>query len=346
MLTTTNDEELRRNERLLNLKELDLEIKQRELDLALHLKDLEERESALLARKNAIAAELRHELALELERVRIHEESIKARHNALEFHVDKREKALAKRELVLSEREWTLRAKEDDPKGVMAQVFSALEPESPVFRCSQASTLARDATTASTLDEGTQAAETRTRVNSAKRERGEILNPAGVDFEQVTQSTDKSRSLVTRGVQQDLADLINKADDLRGHLSAIRLSAELNHVTMLVDEAVHDVIELHARNARGAFEQECLVNQAQVQFGASAERLLTKVADNRPETNVHQIAFAAVDHRVTKSNSKSIHNIMSSGDPAIRALQLEAQSERLKERIRDFENGRILTDDH
>ena len=51
MHTTTNDEELRRNERLLNLKELDLEIKQRELDLALHLKDLEERESALLARK-------------------------------------------------------------------------------------------------------------------------------------------------------------------------------------------------------------------------------------------------------------------------------------------------------
>ena len=344
MHTTTNDEELRRNERLLNLKELDLEIKQRELDLALHLKDLEERESALLARKNAIAAELRHELALELERVRIHEESIKARHDALEFHVNKREKALAKRELVLSEREWALRAKEDEPKGVMAQVFSALEPERPVFRCSEASTFARDATTASTLEEGTQAAETRTRANSAKRERGEILNPAGVTFEQVTQSTDNSRSFVTRGVQQDLADLINKADDLRGHLSAIRLSADLNHVTMLVDEAVHDVIELHARNGRGAIEQECLVNRAQMQFGAIAD--LTKIADNRPDTNVHQIAFAAVDHRVTKSISKSIHDIMLSRDPAIRALQLEAQSERLKERIRDFENGRIWTDDH
>ena len=344
MHTTTNDEELRRNERLLNLKELDLEIKQRELDLALHLKDLEERESALLARKNAIAAELRHELALELERVRIHEESIKARHDALEFHVNKREKALAKRELVLSEREWTLRAKEDEPKGVMAQVFSALEPERPVFRCSEASTFARDATTASTLEEGTQAAETRTRANSAKRERGEILNPAGVTFEQVTQSTDNSRSFVTRGVQQDLADLINKADDLRGHLSAIRLSADLNHVTMLVDEAVHDVIELHARNGRGAIEQECHVNRAQMQFGAIAD--LTKIADNRPDTNVHQIAFAAVDHRVTKSISKSIHDIMLSRDPAIRALQLEAQSERLKERIRDFENGRIWTDDH
>ncbi len=344
MHTTTNDEELRRNERLLNLKELDLEIKQRELDLALHLKDLEERESALLARKNAIAAELRHELALELERVRIHEESIKARHDALEFHVNKREKALAKRELVLSEREWALRAKEDEPKGVMAQVFSALEPERPVFRCSEASTFARDATTASTLEEGTQAAETRTRANSAKRERGEILNPAGVTFEQVTQSTDNSRSFVTRGVQQDLADLINKADDLRGHLSAIRLSADLNHVTMLVDEAVHDVIELHARNGRGAIEQGCHVNRAQMQFGAIAD--LTKIADNRPDTNVHQIAFAAVDHRVTKSISKSIHDIMLSRDPAIRALQLEAQSERLKERIRDFENGRIWTDDH
>ena len=84
MLSITDDEELHRNERLLNLKELDLEIKQRELDLALHLKDLEKRESALIARKNAIAAELTHELALELERVRTHETSIIARHDVLE----------------------------------------------------------------------------------------------------------------------------------------------------------------------------------------------------------------------------------------------------------------------
>lgn len=45
------DDVVNRNERLLNLRELDLEIKQRELDLALHLNDLEERESALMKRK-------------------------------------------------------------------------------------------------------------------------------------------------------------------------------------------------------------------------------------------------------------------------------------------------------
>lgn len=45
------DDVVNRNERLLNLRELDLEIKQRELDLALHLNDLEERESALMKEK-------------------------------------------------------------------------------------------------------------------------------------------------------------------------------------------------------------------------------------------------------------------------------------------------------
>ena len=45
MESATDDELIRRNERLLNLRELDLEIKQRELDLALHLNDLQEREA-------------------------------------------------------------------------------------------------------------------------------------------------------------------------------------------------------------------------------------------------------------------------------------------------------------
>ena len=78
------DDVVNRNERLLNLRELDLEIKQRELDLALHLNDLEERESALMKRKTAISSELEYELALELARVESHEKEMRARHDALE----------------------------------------------------------------------------------------------------------------------------------------------------------------------------------------------------------------------------------------------------------------------
>ena len=127
VLELEQDDELTRNERLLNLRELDCEIKERELALAEHLKDLEEREAALNQRKKDIAAELQYELAVELDKVRQHEEEVRARKAALEAECQAREDALKKREILIAEREWVLRAQEDRPKGVMGQVFANLE---------------------------------------------------------------------------------------------------------------------------------------------------------------------------------------------------------------------------
>ena len=79
VLELPDDDELSRNERLLNLREIDCEIKERELALAEHLKDLEAREAALNQRKKDIAAELQYELAMELEKVTKHEAEVLAR---------------------------------------------------------------------------------------------------------------------------------------------------------------------------------------------------------------------------------------------------------------------------
>ena len=336
MLSITDDEELHRNERLLNLKELDLEIKQRELDLALHLKDLEKRESALIARKNAIAAELTHELARELERVRTHETSIIARHDVLECLMEKREKALAKRELTLSEREWTLRANEDEPKGVMAKVFSALETDSPRLSSFRAPSGAQCDTEASTFEEGTRVVETGMRVNSKL---------SGVDFRRVTNS---NSGLETHRKDKDLNDFKSRADDLRGHLSVIRLNADLNQVTVLVDEAVRNVVELHARNGQRTVERETFLKRQESQIGASAECLPSEFSDSMPlDTNCQPIASDDHhDYREINSNLNSINNMILSADPVIRALQLEAHSEKLKVTIRDFEMGRNVQDIH
>ena len=127
VLEHVDEDDLTRNERLLNLRELDCEIKERELKLAEHLKDLELREAAVTQRKRDIAAELQYELGLELEKVRAHEEEVRRRRDALDAEVKQREDALARREILVAEREWTLKAKEDAPKGVMGKVFENLE---------------------------------------------------------------------------------------------------------------------------------------------------------------------------------------------------------------------------
>ena len=124
VLEHVDEDDLTRNERLLNLRELDCEIKERELKLAEHLKDLELREAAVTQRKRDIAAELQYELGLELEKVRAHEEEVRRRRDALDAEVKQREDALqARREILIAEREWTLKAKEDAPKGVLGEVF-------------------------------------------------------------------------------------------------------------------------------------------------------------------------------------------------------------------------------
>ena len=127
VLEHVDEDDLTRNERLLNLRELDCEIKERELKLAEHLKDLEIREAAVTQRKRDIAAELQYELGLELEKVRAHEEEVRRRRDALDAEVKQREDALARREILVAEREWILKAKEDAPKGVMGKVFENLD---------------------------------------------------------------------------------------------------------------------------------------------------------------------------------------------------------------------------
>ena len=122
-----DEDDLTRNDRLLNLRELDCEIKERELKLAEHLKDLEMREAAVTQRKRDIAAELQYELGLELEKVRAHEELVVKRKELLELEVSRREQMLARREILVAEREWILRAKEDSPKGFMGAVFANLD---------------------------------------------------------------------------------------------------------------------------------------------------------------------------------------------------------------------------
>ena len=250
--------------------------------------------------------------------------------------MEKREKALAKRELTLSEREWTLRANEDEPKGVMAKVFSALETDSPRLSSFRAPSGVQCDTEASTFEEGTRVVETGMRVNSKL---------SGVDFRRVTNS---NSGLETHRKDKDLNDLKSRADDLRGHLSVIRLNADLNQATVLVDEAVRNVVELHARNGQRTVERETFLKRQESQIGASAECLPSEFSDSMPlDTNCQPIASDDHhDYREINSNLNSINNMILSADPVIRALQLEAHSEKLKVTIRDFEMGRNVQDIH
>jgi hypothetical protein len=168
---------------------------------------------------------------------------------------------------------------------------------------------------------------------------------SGVDFRRVTNS---NSGLETHRKDKDLNDLKSKADDLRGHLSVIRLNADLNQVTVLVDEAVRNVVELHARNGQRTVERETFLKRQESQIGASAECLPSEFSDSMPlDTNCQPIASDDHhDYREINSNLNSINNMILSADPVIRALQLEAHSEKLKVTIRDFEMGRNVQDIH
>jgi len=317
------DDVVNRNERLLNLRELDLEIKQRELDLALHLNDLEERESALMKRKTAISSELEYELALELARVESHEKEMRARHDALEVEFSKREEALAKRELIISEREWTLRAKEDEPKGEMAKVYGALNLNSSE-RYFDSITKAEPPSRISGLGGGGSIA-TRDRMAAH-----ESRKPAGVknDLESRIEQHD---ALLTNDnsfykapqTDSELADLAAKANDLRRHLAAARLSADLNRVKKLVDETANGVMSLDVR---------CEQNESRI--GADHSTLLEAASIFSTEEKEAKIS-TSLDSSFKQSKAAS--GALLSADPVIRALQLEAQAEKLKSRIRHYE---------
>lgn len=324
MESATDDELIRRNERLLNLRELDLEIKQRELDLALHLNDLQEREAALMRRKTTIGAELQYELALELARVEMHENEIRARHDALEVELRKREEALAKRELNISEREWTLRAKEDQPKGEMAKVYGALNLRSsdrPV-----------DRVTAAGLKSGISAvvcASTSTPENSASESReqaraGYLSGLRGND--EVDNYVLADGSLIHKAPQldSDLTDLVAKADDLRRHLAAARLSADLDRVMKMIDETVSNVMELNVKHEQNEFHVEADRDHEML---LEASVVHSTVAEAPVSTEVGS-AFKEI---------KATPEVMLSADPTIRILQLEAQAERLKTKIRNYD---------
>lgn len=115
-----------------------------------------------------------------------------------------------------------------------------------------------------------------------------------------------------------------------------------------MDEAVRNVVELHARNGQRTVERETFLKRQESQIGASAECLPSEFSDSMPlDTNCQPIASDDHhDYREINSNLNSINNMILSADPVMRALQLEAHSEKLKVTIRDFEMGRNVQDIH
>lgn len=279
VLELPDDDELSRNERLLNLREIDCEIKERELALAEHLKDLEAREAALNQRKKDIAAELQYELAMELEKVTKHEAEVLARRDALEAEVKTREDALARREILIAEREWTLRAKEDRPKGVMGEVFANLEAlgkendknvQTNRTHLDNTSTSAMPLFVENQLFVGSVAEETawlNARIDEMQKRLAVINPPAPVRLP-------RPPNLRPRRHQHkdpELRVLADQAEDLRQHLHAARLKTDLASIMKKVDEAVADVAEM---NARGEAEEARMRAEAiaRVEYAAAADR--------------------------------------------------------------------------
>tara|TARA_B110000977_G_scaffold199433_1_gene286824 strand:- start:1177 stop:2463 length:1287 start_codon:yes stop_codon:yes gene_type:complete len=283
VLEHVDEDDLTRNERLLNLRELDCEIKERELKLAEHLRDLEMREAAVTQRKRDIAAELQYELGLELEKVRAHEEEVLREKEQLAAEVTKREQALTRREILVQEREWTLKAKEDAPKGVMGTVFENLEAlgtendkncQTNRTHLDNTSTSAmplfvENALFVGTVDE--EVAWLEARIKDMKERILIIAPPPPVRAPRPPKLRPKRHA----ETDPDLRALADQAEDLREHLSAARLKNDLKSIMAKVDEAVADVNEMHARgkqeDARVAAK-----NAAEKEYVASARRMEQK----------------------------------------------------------------------
>ena len=279
VLEHVDEDDLTRNERLLNLRELDCEIKERELKLAEHLKDLEIREAAVTQRKRDIAAELQYELGLELEKVRAHEEEVRRRRDALDAEVKQREDALARREILVAEREWILKAKEDAPKGVMGKVFENLEAlgkendknvQTNRTHLDNTSTsgmplFVENALFVGTVDE--EVAWLNARIDEMQKRISVIKPPAPVRAPRPP----KLRPRRHAETDPDLRALADRAEDLREHLAAARLKNDLASIMKKVDEAVADVNQMHARGE----QQEARATAARVaeaEYAAAAKR--------------------------------------------------------------------------
>jgi hypothetical protein len=280
VLEHVDEDDLTRNERLLNLRELDCEIKERELKLAEHLKDLEIREAAVTQRKRDIAAELQYELGLELEKVRAHEEEVRRRRDALDAEVKQREDALARREILVAEREWILKAKEDAPKGVMGKVFENLEalgkendknvqtnrthldntstPGMPLF--------VENALFVGTVDE--EVAWLNARIDEMQKRISVIKPPAPVRAPRPPKLRPKRHA----ETDPDLRALADRAEDLREHLAAARLKNDLASIMKKVDEAVADVNQMHARGEQQE-ARAAAARVAEAEYAAAARRV-------------------------------------------------------------------------
>ena len=280
VLEHVDEDDLTRNERLLNLRELDCEIKERELKLAEHLKDLEIREAAVTQRKRDIAAELQYELGLELEKVRAHEEEVRRRRDALDAEVKQREDALARREILVAEREWILKAKEDAPKGVMGKVFENLEAlgkendknvQTNRTHLDNTSTsgmplFVENALFVGTVDE--EVAWLNARIDEMQKRISVIKPPAPVRAPRPPKLRPKRHA----ETDPDLRALADRAEDLREHLAAARLKNDLASIMKKVDEAVADVNQMHARGE----QQEARAAAARVaeqEYAAAARRV-------------------------------------------------------------------------
>ena len=280
VLEHVDEDDLTRNERLLNLRELDCEIKERELKLAEHLKDLEIREAAVTQRKRDIAAELQYELGLELEKVRAHEEEIRRRKDALDAEVKQREDALARREILVAEREWILKAKEDAPKGVMGKVFENLEAlgkendknvQTNRTHLDNTSTsgmplFVENALFVGTVDE--EVAWLNARIDEMQKRISVIKPPAPVRAPRPPKLRPKRHA----ETDPDLRALADRAEDLREHLAAARLKNDLASIMKKVDEAVADVNQMHARGEQQE-ARAAAARVAEAEYAAAAKRV-------------------------------------------------------------------------
>jgi hypothetical protein len=280
VLEHVDEDDLTRNERLLNLRELDCEIKERELKLAEHLKDLEIREAAVTQRKRDIAAELQYELGLELEKVRAHEEEVRRRRDALDAEVKQREDALARREILVAEREWILKAKEDAPKGVMGKVFENLEAlgkendknvQTNRTHLDNTSTsgmplFVENALFVGTVDE--EVAWLNARIDEMQKRISVIKPPAPVRAPRPPKLRPKRHA----ETDPDLRALADRAEDLREHLAAARLKNDLASIMKKVDEAVADVNQMHARGEQQE-ARAAAARVAEAEYAAAAKRV-------------------------------------------------------------------------
>jgi hypothetical protein len=280
VLEHVDEDDLTRNERLLNLRELDCEIKERELKLAEHLKDLEIREAAVTQRKRDIAAELQYELGLELEKVRAHEEEVRRRRDALDAEVKQREDALARREILVAEREWILKAKEDAPKGVMGKVFENLEAlgkendknvQTNRTHLDNTSTsgmplFVENALFVGTVDE--EVAWLNARIDEMQKRISVIKPPAPVRAPRPPKLRPKRHA----ETDPDLRALADRAEDLREHLAAARLKNDLASIMKKVDEAVADVNQMHARGEQQE-ARAAAARVAEAEYAAAARRV-------------------------------------------------------------------------